>query len=581
MPIRRPISWCAALLATAAIAPPPAAAQIGVQRERNSPATYAITNARIVPGTGSTIERGTVVVRDGVIAAVGANVPVPADARSVDGAGLTVYPGFIEAGGSLGIPAPRPAGGGGGGMMAAMRGGGASGPSAPEAPNSTMPAGQQPELTALDLLAPTEGGFAVAQAAGFTSALTAPTSGIFVGQSAVIALRDGGAQEILVRSPVAMHVGFATARGFGGGYPNSLLGVFAALRQALLDAQHYGAEQAAYAADPRGRARPTNDPSLAALQPVLAGTMPVVMTANTEREIERALDLAKEFGLRPIISGGREAHKLGARLKAENVPVLLSLDFPSRPANRSPDAAPEPLRVLRERVEAPHTPALLADMGVRVAFQSGGDYAGFLANLQRAVASGLSRDQALRALTTTPAELFGLADRYGTIEAGRPANLTLVTNDIFAQGANVAAVFVDGRYLRVPAPAATPSRGGRARTLAGSWTATVTIEGADRPVTLGLQQGADGLRGTLQGSLGTGQISNASVDGEGGFSFTATITLPEGTEEATFTGTMDGNTIRGTVTILGHDPGSFVGTRPPDGTQASPGSSTTSRGGRP
>jgi len=505
-----------------------------------------------------------VVVRDGVIAAVGANVSVPSDARSVDGAGLTVYPGFIEAGGSLGIPAPRA---GGDGARA-------------EAPNSAMPPGQQPELTALDLLSPTEGGFTAAQGAGFTSALTAPTGGIFVGQSAVVSLRDGATQEIVVRSPVAMHVGFETSRAFGGGYPNSLLGVFAVLRQTLLDARHYGAEQAAYEANPRGRARPANNPSLAALQPVLTGSMPVVMTANTEREIERALDLAKEFGFRPIISGGREAHKLGERLKAENVPVLLSLDFPTRPANRSPDAAPEPMRVLRERVEAPHTPALLTDMGVRVAFQSGGDYKAFLANVQRAVASGLSREQALRALTTTPAELFGLSDSYGAIEVGRQANLTLVNSDVFSAGAKVASVFVDGRHVQVAPQAGAPSRAGGARSLAGSWTATVTIEGTDYPVTLGLQQGADGLRGTLQGSLGTGQISNSSLDGAGGFSFTATITLPGGTEEGTFTGTMDGNSIRGTVTILGHEPGTFVGTRPSGGSQSTTGASTTSRGGR-
>ncbi|MHB1225190.1 MAG: amidohydrolase family protein [Gemmatimonadaceae bacterium] len=569
---RRSILASAAALAVGVAAAPPAAAQIGVQRERSAPTTYAITNARIVPGAGPVVERGTVVIRDGVIAAVGAGVAVPADARTVDGTGLTVYPGFIEAAGSLGIPAPARAGGGGPG--GARGAGPASGPSAPEAPNSTRPAGQQPEISALDLLAPSAGSFTAAQAAGFTAALTAPASGIFAGQSAVIGLREGTAQEILLRSPVALHIGFASTRGFGGGvYPVSLLGVFATLRQTLLDAQHYGAEQAAYAASPRGRSRPVNDPSLAALQPALAGRMPVVMAANSERELDRALDLAKEFGLRPVIAGGREAHRLADRLKRENVPVLLSLDFPSRPANRSADAAPEPLRVLRERVEAPRTPSILADMGVRVAFQAGDDHASFLANLRRAVDNGLSRDQALRALTTTPAELFGLADRLGTIETGKIANLTVVRGDVFASGSRVTRLFVDGQPVEIPASAAGV-RVGRGATMAGNWTATVTMDGVDHPVTIGLQQGADGLRGTLQGSLGSTQIAGGTVDADGAFSFTASITLPGGTEAATFAGTMDGNTIRGTVTIVGHDPGSFVGTRPAGATPGR-GASTT------
>jgi imidazolonepropionase-like amidohydrolase len=556
----------AALLAGAAIAPPAADAQIGVQRERNVPTAYAITNARIVPGTGATIERGTVVVRDGLITAVGANVAAPADARTIDGTGLTVYPGFVESFGSLGVPAPRSGGGGGGGQNFFM--GQQQQPSGPSgAPNSLRPAGQQPEVAVVDLLDPDADAFDAAHAAGFTAAHTAPANGIFAGQSAVIALRDGDARAIVLRAPAAMHLGFSAGRGFGGGYPNSLMGVMAVLRQTLLDAQHYRAEQAAYAANPRGMRRPTTDPSLEALQPVLAREVPIVMQANAQREIERALDLAKEFNLRVMIAGGAEAYRIAERLKAENVPVLLSLDFPEKPANRSADAAPEPVRVLRERVEAPRSPAKLADAGVPVAFTSGGDYAQFLANLQKAVENGLSREQALRALTRTPAELLGVGQRLGTVEAGKVANLTLVRGDVFAAGSRVAQLFVDGEPVEVRAPAA---RGDRAATAAGTWTVTVTLDGTDRAITLGLQQEASGtLRGTLQGALGTAQLSSGTF-ADSTIAFSVPITLPEGTEEATFEGTLTGNTIRGTVRIVGHDPGTFVGTRPNAG-EATPG----------
>ena len=240
--------------------------------------------------------------------------------------------------------------------------------------------------------------FASAQAGGVTAALTAPGTGILQGQSALITLGDDPSALVL-KASVAQHVGFTPAR--GGAYPNSLLGVFSALRQMLLDAQHYRDEQAAYARSPRGMTRPTLDAALESLQPALARQQPVIFQADSKREIERALDLAKEFNLRPIIAGGSEAYLVADRLKAENVPVLLSANFPRRAAAPAADADPEPLRVLRERAEAPKGAGRLAKAGVRFAFESGGLTNGgeMLTNVQRAVEQGLTSEQAVRALT--------------------------------------------------------------------------------------------------------------------------------------------------------------------------------------
>jgi hypothetical protein len=231
-------------------------------------------------------------------------------------------------------------------------------------------------------------------------------------------------------------------------------------------------------------------------------------------------------------------------------------------------------------VDAPRSPATLVDGGVRVALQAGGGYDDFLANLRRAVESGLSRDAALRALTVVPAELLGVGDRLGTIETGKIANLTIVRGDLFAPSARVTQLFVDGRPIEVRAPAA--GRGGDAvATLNGTWTLTVTLDGVDRAATLQLQQQGEQLRGTLQGALGTAQIGNGSVDAEGAFTFRATVTIPEGTEEATFTGTLTGNTVQGTVQIVGHSPGTFVGTRPSAGGARGPGAGAPGGQGRP
>lgn len=530
-----------------------ATAQLGVS-DRAVPATYVITNARIVPVSGPTIERGTLVVRNGLIVSVGASVAVPADASVIDGSGHTVYPGLIDALSNLGIPSPRSQSSGGGGG-----GGGFGQASQPTitAPNSVHPAGLQPEVQVIDVLRFEGDVLDAPRGAGITATLSAPRDGIFQGQSAFINLAGSNAQEMLVRSPVALHVGFTPLR--GQGFPGSLLGVFAAQRQMLLDAQRYRDVQAAYARNPRGMRRPDSDPSLAALQPVLSKDMPVVMLANTQREIERALDLANEFGLRAYIAGGEEAWKVSDRLKRENVPVIATLNFPRRAANVDADADPEPLRVLQSRVDIPRNPGRLASAGVRIAFTSGGvGMSDFLTNVRKAVTDGMTRDQAIRALTLTPAELYGVADRLGSIETGKIANLTVVRGDLFDASGRVTQVFIDGRPMTVRAPAVADNNA----PAAGTWTVTATFAEGDRTLTLSLQQEGERLRGNIQGSLGQADIANGSIGSSGELRFTVPVTLGQTSEEATFTGTLTGNIIRGAVTIVGRPNGTFVATRP-------------------
>jgi imidazolonepropionase-like amidohydrolase len=551
-----------AALVACVVVPSIGLAQRVANRELNPPNAYAITNARIVAGTGATIDRGTIVVRNGVIVAVGATVQAPADARVIDGNGLTVYPGIIDANSSLGLGGGAAAtvvadagrggrGGGGRGAAPAQQGAPAG------APNSLHPIGLQPEVTVVDLLHADDEALSGPQSAGITAALTASSSGIFRGESAVINLGGANAQAMLIKAPVAQHIGFTPSR--GGGYPNSLMGVFAALRQTLLDAQHYAAEQAAYAKNPRGMHRPEPDPSLEALQPVLQRQIPVVMEASSQREIERALDLAKEFNLRPIIAGGEEADLVAARLKAENVPVLLSINFPRRP-QATADADPEPLRTLRARVEAPKLAAKLQQAGVKFAFEDGGltTWSDYLGNVGRTVENGLTADQAVRALTLTPAEILGVGDRLGTIEAGKVANLTVTRGDLFT--GRVAHVFIDGTPFEPRA-----QTNAAASLAAGTWTITVTTDEGEKPVTLTIQQVGDQLRGTVQGSLGSSQISNGSIGTAGDLQFTASLTMGSGTEEGRFTGTIDGNLIRGTVAVVGHPQATFVGTKPDAG----------------
>jgi imidazolonepropionase-like amidohydrolase len=311
----------------------------------------------------------------------------------------------------------------------------------------------QPEVMVEDVIRPGGNEIEASRNIGITTALTSPRTGIWMGQSALINLAGETPQQMIVRSPVAMHVGFTPLR--TGGYPGSLLGVFAALRQMMLDTQRYREALQIYERAPRGVRRPDTDRSLAALVPVLEGRMPVVMLANSEREISRALDLAEEFKLRLIIAGGREADRVADRLAKQKVPVLLSLNLPKRTTAAIPEADPEPLRVLRERVEAQQTAGKLAKAGVRFAFQSGSltNMSDLLANAGKTIENGLSATDALRAFTIWPAEILGVQNQLGSIEAGKIANLTVVRGDLFDRNGRVTHVFIDGRPFDIkPAP---------------------------------------------------------------------------------------------------------------------------------
>ncbi|HWF88716.1 MAG TPA: amidohydrolase family protein [Pyrinomonadaceae bacterium] len=433
-----------------------------LQAQHSAIDTYAITNARIVTVSGPLIERGTVVIRNGLIAAAGANVSVPSDARVIDGAGLTVYPGLIDSYTHLALPeaspAPSPGGGGGGGGFLLQQ---LQPRPAVAGPNSTQPAGLQPEVMVEDVIRPGGNEVESWRSAGVTTALTSPRSGIWMGQSALINLAGETPQQMIVRSPVAMHVGFTPLR--TGAYPGSLLGVFSTLRQMMLDAQRYRDSMEIYERNPRGTRRPDTDRSLAALIPVVEGRMPVVMVANSEREINRALDLANEFKLKLIIAGGAEADQVADRLAKQNVPVLLSLNLPRRTTAAMPEADPEPLRVLRARVEAQQTAGKLAKAGVRFAFESGSmaNVSDLLVNAHKTIENGLQPLDALRAFTIWPAEILGVKDQLGSIEVGKIANLTVTRGDLFDRNSRITHVFIDGRPvdLRPPTPPGDPGQG--------------------------------------------------------------------------------------------------------------------------
>lgn len=507
--------------------------------------TFAITNARIVTVSGVAIERGTVVVRDGLIEAVGANLKAPADARIIDGSGLTVYPGLIDANTNLGLQAassaPRPPGQS------------AQATAQTAQTNSNYPVGLQPEEAAIDGLKAGEAQFEAVRNAGFTTALIVSREGLFNGQSALINLAGETVSEMAIRPAFAEHFTFTTLR--TGQYPTSLMGTFSAFRQMLLDAQRLQILKQNYEKNPRGMKRPEADKSLEALLPVLNRSMPIVFNANTEIEIIRAVDLAKEFNLNAIISGGQEAWKVSDRLKAANIPVLLSLNFPKRTATASPEADAEALSLLRLRAETPKTAAKLLSAGVKFAFQSGGmtNINDFLTNAGKAVEGGLSSSQAIRAMTLSAAEIFGVDNRLGTVETGKIANLTVSRGDIFAKDKTITHVVVDGKMFeqkerpKTPTAPRTGNQQPATANVGGNYSVTIEIPGQATQATFAFTQQGEILTGTIQGQFGTAPIKNGKVTAEG-FSFASTVEFGGQTIDLDVSGKVTGNQISGTIT---------------------------------
>ena len=422
---------------------------------------YAITGATVIVRPGTTIEGATVVIRDGLIEAVGADVVAPADARVIDGTDMTVYAGWIDAYSTVSLrqqeapqPQQRPGGGGPGGPPAAAQ--------EPEIGTGHPIARIHPEYSVTEDLIADDSDIESHREAGFTAALVVPRDGIYRGESALIALREGSPGGLVIDGDVAQVVSFQGGR-FGGGYPGSLIGVLAAFRQVLLDAQRWSTWQDRYEQSPTGIQRPPQVDAYPALMPVLAGDQPVLFEASNNRMTERALRLAQEFAIRPIIKGNGSEYEVTFLFTDAGAPVIIPVDYPRKPGVDDPDAVVDvTLETLRQWDRAPGNAAALEAAGISFAFTADGVGPGsFAENVRKAIEAGLSEDVALAAVTTEPAEILGVDAILGTVEAGKIANVVVATGAPFGEDSQVRHVFVDGHHSEIEArPARGSERGG-------------------------------------------------------------------------------------------------------------------------
>ncbi|HEV8140751.1 MAG TPA: amidohydrolase family protein [Pyrinomonadaceae bacterium] len=390
--------------------------------------TYVIRNARIVTVSGAEIENGTVVISGGKIAAVGGSVSAPAGAKEIDGNGLTVYPGMIDLGTNMGL-VEVPTG-------------------APGTVDAQELGDMNPNVAAVWSVNPHSAHIAVTRVGGVTNALSLPSGGIISGQGTFLNLFGSSPREMALVPEAVLMVEFPRIGGggfgFGGGGNISPEAItqrdrrIEELRKIFREAEAYGRAQDAYRKDPKSVQRPLTDLKLAALVPYARGERPVIFRAEREREIRAAIRFAEELKLKPIIIGASEGWKVATFLKEKNVPVILdgTLNLPLRE-----DDAYDSLYENASKLQA---------AGVRFCISTGDSGAhvrDLPFNAGMAAAFGLPKAEALKSVTLYPAQILGVADRLGSIEPGKIANIVITDGDLLEARTNIRYLFINGRQL--------------------------------------------------------------------------------------------------------------------------------------
>lgn len=458
--------------------------------------TFAIRNARIVQGPGRVIERGTLLIRDGLITAVGANIAIPFDAEIIEGDSMTVYAGFIDGMSNAGVAKP------------------ADEPKYDRVPRPGNPpnarAGIQPERDVRAMLTNQDPLLDSLREVGFTVAQTVPRGQMLPGAGAIISLGGDSPDGMVIRGGSALFAQFVPA--VNDVYPATTFAIMAKWRNLYTNAKQRRAQSESYGKNSNGMERPAWDATTAAFFPVVAAQQPVLFRVEDALDVRRALHLQKDLGFRLMLAGLKEGWDAEEVLKNSKLPLFLSLDFPEAQAEKKKEEGADSLSSatdsttsasstantplnLWHRTERPEdvtmeqkilktkqassratfyaNAARMNRAGVKFGFSTLGAAAGKLRqNIRTAIEHGLPEDAALAALTTEPARMLGLEQSLGTVDPGKIANLVVTKGSWFAKDSPVRYVFVDGRKYEYQ-PKQTKEKKGDTATPSASPTATV------------------------------------------------------------------------------------------------------------
>jgi len=492
------------------------------------PGSHALIGVRAVVEPGRVIDQATILIQDGRITAVGSDIETPPGSRvheferEADQPQVTVYAGLIEP--YLPIPQPE---------------------DSEESEDTATPPGRHPlihpdrTVTAAEW---PEDRLSALREAGFTTALLAPEGGLIQGSGLVANLGDGELSQNLLLPSFGQVMNFSE-RQPGRGFPNSLMGSVALVRQTLDDARWQMQARAAWERNP-AQPRPEWLAGLDALAPALSGDVATIFVADDMPDSLRILEFTAERGLDLTIVGHGHEYKRPAELIDRGVRHILPLNFPEPPDVSDEDDRNVSLEELRHWRDAPSNPSRLIEAGLPVAFTARGlsSPKDHFKAVAAAIEAGLSEEQALAAMTTEPANWLGISGYAGRIDEGYMANLLIVEGDLWVESPNISQVWIDGIQhvlASVEPPSVDP---------AGTWALTLELGSmGDMAAQMTLSGPPTGMSGSLSVMGNDSAFSDVRVSGDQVIA-TLDATRLGGSGSITVRLTIDGDRARGTGT---------------------------------
>ncbi|RZS98076.1 amidohydrolase family protein [Cecembia calidifontis] len=522
--------------------------------ERRVTGTFAITNATVTTSPGKTQKGATIIIKNGLVEAIGSNIRIPVEAQVIKGDSLFIYPGFIDGATTAGI----------------------SRPTEPERPANFDPsnppdeiAGITPWRSALDYYDIKNSQINDWRKVGFTVAQIIPEGGMLPGKTAIVTYGGKESSNILARN-TALAGRFRSSGGGRGMYPGTQLGIMAKFRDLYKNAELSSQHMRLFASN-SGIARPEINKTLEAFFPVLDKSIPVIFEVSNDLELRRAVMLQKENGFRLVIAGITDMDFAIDAIKSSKAQVLVSFRLPNdKTANANTDGLSEEMKGRTQKVKEAYTQLLketakLEAAGIPFGFTSlGGRSNEMFKNIRLMIANGLSEDTALAALTINNANILGIQKFTGTLEKGKLANMVVATAPIFSEEAQIKYVVADGYVFEYEVnnkKQDTSNNGnGKPVDITGVWDYTSDTPAGSSGGTMEIKREGTSYKGTItyDNPAGSGkassQMNNITLSGNS-LSFTFNVTAGGMSLEVSVSGEITDNDFSGTMSLS--DFGSF------------------------
>ena len=475
--------------------------------------TFALTNANVVVRPGTTLEKTTVIIKDGYIQQVGSNLSIPFDAEIIEADSMFVYAGFIAGLSHIGLKKQE---------------------ENKENDNSVKAhnpppaaAGITPDVSSSDQLDPKHPTIAGFRKEGFALAHVVPKGRMMAGKGSLVLLKGDSPEAMVLQEDMSLYGSLLASK--TRVYPSTTIGVMSKWREMYRQAELAAKHETKFKSGSAGIKRPTFDSSIKSMYDVTSKSIPVFFHAPKTLDLSRAMSLQKELGFHMVAANTKQAFKLMDKVKKANLPLVISLDLPKKAKekkkkkdDKKADETEEMIalkeRAMQSKKEYESQAAVLEESGIPFSFSLTDTKAGDVKkNIMRMIEAGLSEDAALAALTTNPAKVLGIQQLAGTVERGRFANLIVADTSYFKEKANIRYVFVEGKKYEMEVKEKKEKKEGDSDAvidLAGTWSLDLSADGTDISGTMEIEKSGDTYTGSMTTDMSEKtEFESIEVDG--------------------------------------------------------------------